>query len=437
MEEKDEQILEAADALREDIRRMEQEQRKTFCKGVTLGVLVTLALCLLVFFVIPVTQIRRAQSQLQAQQEMQQETQNEDTPILSQAVINKIERLANTIDELYYEDVDDKDLVQGLYKGLLEGIGDPYSEYYTAEEYEDIILDAKAAMCGIGALLQQDPETMQVTVLHVYEDSPAEKAGLQQGDLIVQADDILSNTMGLTELVSQHIRGDQGTDVHLKIYRQGNPGYIEMDVTRDIFNTPTLRGQMLDDGIGYIMIVEFGEKTAEEFADAVSELEAQGMTSMIVDLRDNPGGLVDSVTKLLDQILPEGVIVSTEDKYGNKKEVISDAACLDYPMAVLINGNSASSSEIFAGAIRDYGYGTLIGTRTFGKGIVQSIRRLVDGSAIKLTTSRYFTPCGQNIHGEGIEPDIELEYEYLDPDATVYNMMDDNQVLKAIEVLSK
>ena len=437
MEEKDEQILETADALREDIRRSEKEQRMMFCKGMTFGVLVTLALCLLVFFVIPVMQIRRAERQLQAQQEEQSQViQSEDTPLLSQAVINKIERLSNTIDALYYEDVDDADLVQGLYKGLLEGIGDPYSEYYTPEEYEDIILDAKAAMCGIGALLQQDPETMQVTVLHVYEDSPAEKAGILDGDMIVQVGDIISNSMELTELVT-HIKGDQGTVVHLKIYRKGNPGYIEMDVTRDVVNVPTLKGEMLDDGIGYIMIVEFGEKTAEEFADAVSELEAQGMTSMIVDLRDNPGGLVDSVTKLLDQILPEGVIVSTEDKYGNKKEVISDAACLDYPMAVLINGNSASSSEIFAGAIRDYGYGTLIGTRTFGKGIVQSIRRLVDGSAIKLTTSRYFTPCGQNIHGEGIEPDIELEYEYLDPDATVYNMMDDNQVLKAIEVLSK
>ena len=158
---------------------------------------------------------------------------------------------------------------------------------------------------------------------------------------------------------------------------------------------------------------------------------------MIVDLRNNPGGIVDSVTAMLDQILPEGVTVWTEDKYGNKKEYTSDAACLDYPMVVLINGNSASSSEIFAGAIRDYKYGTLIGTKTFGKGIVQSIRRLADGSAIKLTTSRYFTPSGQNIHGEGIEPDIKLEYKYLDPDATEYDMMNDNQILKAIEVLKK
>ena len=432
MEEKDEQILEAADALREDIRRSQKEQRKSFCKGMTLGVLVTLALCLLVFFVIPIVQIRRAESQLQAQQE----TLGEDTPLLTNAVSAKIERLADTIDALYYEDVDDEELVQGLYKGLLEGIGDTYSAYYTPQEYESMMVSATASLSGIGAVLQQDPDTMQVTVVHVYEGSPADKAGIQSGDSIVQVDDIRSNTMELTELVT-HIRGDKGTDVHLKIYRKGAAGYLELDITRDIVDVPTVSGEMLEDGIGYIMIVEFGEKTAEEFAEQVEKLEKQGMTSLIVDLRDNPGGMVDSVTKLLDQILPEGVTVWTEDKYGKKNEYTSDAACLDYPMAVLINGNSASSSEIFAGAIRDYEYGTLIGTKTFGKGIVQSIRRLSDGSAIKLTTAKYYTPNGENIHGEGIKPDIELEYEYLDPDATEYDMMDDNQILKAIEVLKE
>lgn len=432
MEEKDEQILETADALREDIRRSQKEQRKVFCKGMTLGVLVTLALCLLVFFVVPVVQIRRAESQLQALQE----TQSSEQPLLTKAVSSKIERLADTINALYYEDVDDEDLVQGLYKGLLEGIGDTYSAYYTPQEYESMMVSATASLSGIGAVLQQDPDTMQVTVVHVYEGSPAEKAGVQAGDSIVQVDDIRSNTMDLTELVT-HIRGDKGTDVHLKIYRKGAAGYLELDITRDIVDVPTVSGEMLEDGIGYIMIVEFGEKTAEEFAEQVENLEKQGMTSLIVDLRDNPGGMVDSVTQILDQILPEGVTVWTEDKYGEKKEYTSDAACMDYPMAVLINGNSASSSEIFAGAIRDYDYGTLIGTKTFGKGIVQSIRKLSDGSAIKLTTAKYYTPDGENIHGEGIKPDIELEYEYLDPDATEYDMMDDNQILKAIEVLKE
>lgn len=431
MEEKDEQILETADALREDIRRIEQERRKTFCKGITLGVLTTLAVCLLVFFVIPVVQLQRIESS----QKTQQAAQTDDSRLLTQSVESKIERLADVIDQLYYEDVDKEDLVEGLYKGLLEGVGDPYTAYYTPEEYKELMISATSSLSGIGIVMQQDPDTMQVSVNYVYEGSPAEKAGILAGDLIVQAEDVMATSMELSEFAT-HIRGDEGTTVHLKLYRYGK-GYLELNVERAIIDVPTLKGEMLDDGIGYIRIAEFGEKTAEEFADAVSELEAQGMTAMIVDLRNNPGGMVDSVTKLLDQILPEGVVVWTEDKNGNKKEYTSDAACLDYPMAVLINENSASSSEIFAGAIRDYDYGTLIGTKTFGKGIVQSIRRLADGSAIKLTTSRYFTPNGQNIHGEGIEPDIELEYEYLVQDATEYDMMDDNQILKAIEVLKK
>lgn len=431
IEEKDEQMLETANALREDIRSIERGQRMAFCKGITLGVLMTAAICLLVFFVIPIAKFRLSAGQ---SGEGQTAAASDESPLLSKSVTNKIEQLADTIDLLYYEDVDDENLVNGLYKGLFEGIGDVYSDYYTPEEYESLMISATASLSGIGAVLQQDPSTMQVTIIHVYEDSPAEKAGIREGDMIVKVDDIISTTMELTELVT-HIRGEKGTIVHLQIYRTGERDYLELDVKRDIVDVPTLSGEMLENGIGYILITEFGDKTAEEFADEVKELKAQGMTSMIVDLRDNPGGMINSVTDILDQILPEGVTVWTEDKQGNKKEYTSDAACMDFPMAVLINGNSASSSEIFAGAIRDYKYGTLIGTKTFGKGIVQSIRQLADGSAIKLTTAKYFTPSGENIHGEGIEPDIELEYEYLDPDATEYDMMQDNQILKAIEVL--
>lgn len=432
MEERDEQILETADALREDIRRIEKEQRRSFYKGMTFGVLTTLAVCLLVFFVIPVMQIRLAQNDMQ---QMQQEAVDADSKLLTSEVENKIEQLTQTIKLLYYEDVDDEDLVQGLYKGLLQGVGDSYTAYYTPEEYNELMISATSSLSGIGVVMQQNPDTMQVTVNHVYEESPAEKAGILAGDMIIQADDAVATSMQLSDLATR-IRGDEGTIVHLKLYRMGT-GYIEVDVKRAVIDVPTVKGEMLDDGIGYIMIAEFGNKTAQEFADTVKELEKQGMTSMIVDLRDNPGGLVDSVTELLDQILPKGVIVWTEDKYGKKKEYTSDASCMNYPMAVLINGNSASSSEIFAGAIRDYDYGTLIGTKTFGKGIVQGIRRLADGSAIKLTTSKYFTPSGQNIHGEGIEPDIKLEYKYLDPDTTVYDKKDDNQIQKAIEVLSR
>lgn len=432
MEEKDEQILKTADDLREDIRRTEKEQRKIFSKGIALGSLMTLALCLLVFFVIPTVQMRRAENDLQ---QMQQATSKQDK-LLTPAVLSKIERLQKVIDTYYYEDVTDEDLVQGLYKGLLEGVGDTYSGYYSPEEYESLMISAKSSLSGIGAVLQQDPDTMQVSIVHVYENSPAEKAGLLAGDIIVQVEDIRSNTMELSKLVT-HIRGDKGTKVHLKIYRKDALEYKEYDIIRDIVDVPTVSGELLENGIGYIRIVEFGDKTAEEFADEAKDLTKKGMTSMIVDLRDNPGGMVDSVTKILDQILPKGVVVWTEDKNGKRKEYTSDAACMNLPMVVLVNENSASSSEIFAGAIRDFEYGTLIGTKTFGKGIVQTIRQLSDGSAVKLTTAKYFTPSGENIHGAGIEPDIKLEYEYMDPDATEYDMKDDNQIQKAIEVLSK
>lgn len=431
MEEKEEQFIETAEDIREDIRRIERGKQTAFCKGMILGMLMMIVVCFLVVVLVPVVRVRLSANQTGGEQAA---SASDDSALLTASVISKIEQLADTIDLLYYDDVDNENLVNGLYKGLFEGIGDVYSDYYTPEEYESLMVSATASLSGIGALLQQDPDTMQVTIVHVYEDSPAEKAGIRDGDMIVQVDDIISTTMELSELVT-HIRGEKGTVVHLKVYRAGERDYLELDVERDIVDVPTLTGEMLEDGIGYILITEFGDKTAEEFADQVKELEAQGMTSMIVDLRDNPGGMINSVTDILDQILPEGVTVWTEDKQGNKKEYISDAACMDYPMVVLINGNSASSSEIFAGAIRDYEYGTLIGTTTFGKGVVQSIRQLSDGSAIKLTTAKYFTPSGENIHGEGIDPDIELEYEYLDPDATEYDMMQDNQILKAIEVL--
>ena len=425
----EEQIADA-DALREEMRRVEAEKRGAFYKGLSIGGLTVLALCLVVFLVIPMASISKAKNNMA----QMSQTTTDSTEVLSASVQSKIERLVTAIRTYYYEDVDTEDLLDGLYKGLFEGIGDRYSAYYTPEEYESMMISATASLSGIGAVLQQDPGTMQVTVNHVYEGSPAQKADIRNGDIIVQVDDITATSMELTELVT-HIRGEKGTKVHLKLYRKGHAGYLELDVTRDIVDVPTLSGQMLDGGIGYIMIAEFGDKTATEFADVVKDLESQGMKSMIVDLRDNPGGMINSVTDILDQILPEGVTVWTEDKNGNRKEYKSDAACMDYPMVVLINENSASSSEIFAGAIRDFKYGTLIGTTTFGKGIVQSIRQMADGSAFKLTTAKYYTPNGENIQGEGIDPDIELEYEYLDPDAETYDIMQDNQILKAIEVL--
>ena len=328
-----------------------------------------------------------------------------DGDLLSKDVINKLDNLADQINADYYEDVDQEDLINGMYKGLFEGIGDPYSEYYTPEEYEDIMISTHANYYGIGAGLTQDKNTMEVSVTHIYDNSPAQEAGLKEGDKIVKVDDIEATSMELSELVT-NIRGEEGTTVHLVIEREGE-------------------------------VSEFAENTPTQFSDAITDLQGQGMEKLVIDLRDNGGGMVVSCQQMLDMILPEGTVVYTEDKYGNRQDYTSDAEhYLDMPIAVLVNGNSASASEIFAGAIRDFDYGTLIGTTTFGKGIVQNIMQLKDGSAIKLTVAKYYTPNGDNIHGTGITPDVEIEYEYTGDTEGTYDEMQDNQILKAIEVLN-
>lgn len=355
--------------------------------------------------------------------------------LVDNSVRAKINGLTSVIEEYYYEDVDEQDLTDGLYKGLFAGLGDPYSAYYTEEEYEEMMISASAQYYGIGAVLQQDRDTMQVHIRRIYEDTPAQEAGLKAGDEVVKVEDTDARSMELSELVT-HIRGEENSTVHLVVSREGEAGFLEFDVRRGKVDVPTVDGQMLKDDIGYIIIAEFGEATADDFVQNVKQLQAEGMKKLIIDLRDNPGGMLDTVNKVLDYILPEGLIVYTEDKHGNRQEYKSDAEhFLNLPMAVLINGNSASCSEIFAGAVRDYDYATLIGTTTFGKGVVQNVRPLADKSAIKLTTARYFTPKGENIHGTGIDPDIELEYQYTGKKDEPYDYMKDNQVRRAIKEL--
>lgn len=357
--------------------------------------------------------------------------------VLSSEVQKKINELVGYIHLYFYEDVEDEQLAEGIYSGLLEGLDDKYTDYYTAEEYENLQISATQNYYGIGAGLSQDKESMQVTITHVYEGSPAEAAGLREQDIIVMVEDIEAVSMELSELVT-HIRGEEGSSVHLQVYREGESDYLEFDVERANIDLPTVEHRLLGENVGYIHILEFGSPTVEQFEAAVEDLKSQGMQAMILDVRDNPGGMVVSVTDILDDILPEGTVVYTQDKYGQKKVFSSDAEnYMDIPIAVLMNGNSASASEILAGAIRDFDYGTLIGTTTYGKGVVQTIYTLEDGDAIKLTTAKYYTPKGENIHGTGITPDIELDFEYLGDASLGYDEMQDNQVLKAIEVLNK
>ncbi len=356
--------------------------------------------------------------------------------ISQKGVEEKAGELADLIDQYYYEDFDHDSLVEGMYAGLVEGLEDPYSSYFSAEEYSSFNESTTGIYYGIGTVLTQSMETKTVTILHVYPGTPAEEAGIRDGDVIVKVGDIEADSMELSELTS-HIKGEEGTKVHMEIIRSGESEHLQFDVERRQIEVPTVEYQMLEGNVGLIQITEFSTATPEQFDHALKDLQGQGMASMIVDLRNNPGGVLKSVCTMLDEILPEGLLVYTEDKYGRRSDYKSDKSCMDIPMTVLINENSASASEIFAGAIKDYKYGTLIGTTTFGKGIVQSIIPLEDGSALKITMAKYFTPNGNYIHDKGIEPDIELEYEYQSQEDEVYNPMHDNQVLKALEVLKE
>ena len=359
-----------------------------------------------------------------------------ESNILTNKTVKKIDELMSYIDLYYNDDCDEDDIRNAIYAGTLEGLGDPYSVYYTADEYKDMQISTSGKYYGIGAALGQDAKTKEVTISKVYEGTPAEEAGLRDGDQIVKVNDTVSTSEELSDLV-QKIRGEEGTTVHLKIYRASTKKTFEVDVERKNVELPSITSKMLDGGIGYIQISEFQSETEEQFKSALADLKKQGMKSLIVDVRSNPGGLITAAANILDQILPKGTVVYTEDKYGKREDYTSDSKCLKCPIAVLVNENSASASEIFAGAIKDYNYGTLIGTKTFGKGIVQTVFPLEDGDAVKITTAKYYTPKGNYIHGVGIEPDINLTYKYSGPEDEAYDMKYDNQVQKAIKVLTE
>ncbi len=337
----------------------------------------------------------------------------------------KMAELQSYIDAYYLFDYDEEDVQESVYKGMMDGLGDPYTCYYTAEEYASFLESSSGSYSGIGATLQQDYSTGLITVVNTFAGSPAEQAGLLPDDILymVEGEEVTGIDLNL---VVVDLKGEAGTDVNISIVRGSE--VIEMTITRASIEVPTVEYEMLEDSIGYIAITEFDDVTDEQFADAMEDLTSQGMESLIIDLRDNGGGLVDVTCTILDSLLPEGLIVYTEDKYGNREEEYSDAEnYFDGEMVVLVNGNTASASEIFAGAVKDYGVGTLIGTQTYGKGIVQSLIPLSDGSAIKITVSRYYTPSGNNIHEVGIAPDIVLEADT--------ESGEDNQLQRAIEVL--
>lgn len=331
---------------------------------------------------------------------------------------------------LYSDDIEEEQLEDAIYTGFVSAMEDPYTVYYDQEATKQLLESTTGEYTGIGAAMVQNLETKEIIITTVYKDSPAEKAGLQEGDILYQVDEQVVGENDTSEVVSW-IKGEVGTEVVLHVYRGDKYEEKTLTAVRDVIERQTVDYVMKENNTGYIYVSEFDKVTYDQFEKALTDLENQGLESLVIDLRNNPGGNLDIVVEMLRLLLPKGEVVSIQDKYGNKQVYECDGKHqFQKPLAVLVNGYSASASEIFAGAVKDYNLGTIVGTTTYGKGIVQELFNLGDGTMIKITTAEYFTPNGENIHGKGIEPDISIEYEYDEnqPEG-------DSQLNKALEVV--
>jgi carboxyl-terminal processing protease len=403
---------------------MEKENKKNYLWGLLTGTVVTLIIVALIVSCVSiysrVIKAARIADTSGAQS------------ITDSSVNDKLGILEDTIKQYYWEDVDEETLEDGMYKGLLDSLDDPYSVYYTTDELIALQEQTQGIYYGIGAYISQDSESGYVRISGVIKNTPAEESGLMPDDCIYMVDGEDMYGQDSSYVVSK-IKGEEHTYVTITVLRDGETDPIDISVERRKIENPTVEYEMYDDGMAYIQITEFDLVTSDQFDEAYTQAKADGMKGLIIDLRSNPGGNLSTVCDIARQILPEGLIVYTEDKYGKREEYTCDGKNkIQVPLVVLTNGYSASASEILAGAVKDYGIGKLVGTTTFGKGIVQKVINLSDGTAVKLTVSSYFTPAGNNIHKIGIEPDVEVEF-----DADLYKEGTDNQLEKAKEVLAE
>lgn len=352
------------------------------------------------------------------------------------ATVEKVEYLEKLIDQEYLGDIDKGDLAEGIYAGLLYGLGDVYSRYYTAEEYAQETASTDGSYVGIGVSIQKN-KNGGVQIAECYEGGSGKKAGLISGDVITAIDDTDVTDMELSEVV-RLIRQNEGRNIVLTVQRENEESPLSITVEVTNVELPAVFSEMLDEETGYIQITQFTGVAPQQYKEAFADLKEQGMEKLIVDLRDNPGGLLTSVCDILREILPKGRIVYTEDKYGKREEETCDGEKeLDIPLAVLVNESSASASEIFAGAVQDYGIGKIVGTTTYGKGVVQELKPLNDGSAVKLTISNYYTPNGNSINKVGIKPDIEVKLAAELLNKTDISHEEDNQLQEARKVLAQ
>lgn len=396
---------------------MEQKKKKGYGAGIVTGILATVLVSLLLlvgFRVITNTAGSYASGK-----------------VTEKEVSKKLNKLNALIDKYYlYEDEIDTDkLAEGIYSGYTSALGDKYTVYYDEDETKALMESTSGTFSGVGATLTKDADTGYATIVNVYEDSPAEKAGLKVGDILEKIDDHEVGDEQLDTVVSW-IKGEKGTEVKITVLRDGEE--LELTATRDTIEVKTVSYEMKENQIGYIRVSEFDTVTYDQFKEALDDLENQGMQGLIVDLRNNPGGSLDTVTNMLRLLLPEGTIVSTKDKNGKKDEITCDGTHeFKKPMAVLVNQYSASASEIFSGAVQDYGTAKIVGVTTYGKGVVQQLMDLGDGTCLKVTIAEYYTPNGRSINGKGVEPDVEVEYQYDEENPKADNQLD--QALSTVQ----
>lgn len=349
---------------------------------------------------------------------------------------SKILQIKSVIDEMYLWEVEDQELLDGQLKGMVDALGDPYSIYMTQNEYESFNMGTDGIYGGIGIIVTPEEDGF-ITVVSPIEDTPGERAGIRSGDKIIKVEGKEYFSDSMDEAVSL-MRGEPDTEVVITIMRrdkEGNTETFDIEITREIIRLESVKSGIIQDDIGYIRLTAFDNLTYEDFMKALMDVQSKGAKGLVLDLRSNPGGLLNVSVDIADELLGEATVVYTEDKNENRQYEKSDSKMVDLPLVVLVNEGSASASEILAGAVRDNNRGTLIGTTTFGKGLVQRIKDLPDGSGIKLTVSEYFTPNGTNIHGIGIEPDVVVELDE-DVEGVGLDYLDqDNQLIKAIEVL--
>lgn len=440
---------------------MEKENRNKFWKGVLAGALVTaLSGLVIVGIATGISLIGRTMigDRLPAQGSGVPGIEAASDGLNMDRIEDKIGLLESIIDDRFLYEIDSETMESGIYRGLMAGIDDPYAVYYDAQEYQEMQESFAGTYCGIGVMVSQNINTRLTTVVRVFEGSPGEKAGMLPGDILYKVGDTDVTSMDINVIVNQHIKGMEGTVVRMTVLRDGQE--VELKAVRAQVEVPTVEYKLLNDNTGYVLVTQFDLITASQFVEAVEAMEAEGMERLVIDLRGNPGGVLDSAVDMAAYLLPEdkfeGTLVYTEDKNGkgeryycqdgqirfeatsknsNSNYPKEDGHQLDLPMAVLINGDSASAAELFAGCLQDYGWAKIVGTTSFGKGIVQNLIPLTDGSAIKLTTERYFTPSGFCLHEKGITPDVEeaLNEELLQK--VVVTPEEDNQLQKAIEVL--